>query len=66
MWFLAWQQLSGRPAERGSKQLLGFLTGYNRAGVRILVIFQDWPIQPYHSKGRGESFPLMWLNMGLC
>jgi len=22
--------------------------------------------QPYHSKGHGESFPLMWLNIGLC
>jgi len=21
--------------------------------------------QPYHSKGLGESFPLMWLNIGL-
>jgi len=29
---------------------------------RILVIFQD---QPYHSKGLAESFPLMWLNIGL-
>jgi len=22
-------------------------------------------VQPYHSKGLGESFPLMWLNIGL-
>jgi len=39
-----------------------------KAGVeRILVIFQDRStyVQPYHSKGLGESFPLMWLNVGL-
>jgi len=23
-------------------------------------------VQPYHSKGLGESFPLIWLNIGLC
>jgi len=23
-------------------------------------------VQPYHSKGLGESFPLMWLKIGLC
>ena len=23
-------------------------------------------VQPYHLKGLGESFPLMWLNIGLC
>jgi len=23
-------------------------------------------VQPYHSKGLGESFTLMWLNIGLC
>ena len=22
-------------------------------------------VQPYHSKGLGESFPLMWLNTGI-
>jgi len=35
--------------------------------VRSLVIFVRWAyVQPYHSEGLGESFPLMWLNFGLC
>jgi len=34
--------------------------------MRILVIFHDRPnVQPYHSKGLGESFSLMWLNICL-
>jgi len=33
--------------------------------IRILVMFQDAYVQPYHSKGLGESFQLMWLNIGL-
>jgi len=54
------QELSINVAEHGSilksKEL-----------VRTFVIFQDRPnVQPFHSKGLGESFPLMWLNMGLC
>jgi len=39
----------------------------NKTGiVRILIIFKDRHVQPYHSKGLGESFLLMWLNIGLC
>jgi len=37
----------------------------NKGQMRILVIFQDRHVQPYHSKCLGKSFPLMWLNIGL-
>jgi len=37
----------------------------NKGVTRILVIFQDRPVQPYHLKGLGESFPLIRLNIGL-
>ena len=40
----------------------------NKVEERSLVIFQDRPmftVQPYHSKGRGESFPLVSVNIGL-
>jgi len=33
--------------------------------VGIMAIFQDRHVQPYNSKGLGESFLLMWLNVGL-
>jgi len=30
-------------------------------------LFRRWVyVQPYNSKGHGKSFPLMWLNIGLC
>ena len=33
-------------------------------GVASILIFLPGRLQPYHSKGLGESFPLMRLNIG--
>jgi len=44
--------------------VLGMKLGETKTRVvHILVIFQDR--NPYHLKGLGESFSLMWLNIGL-
>ena len=56
-----WWELSIDMAEHTS-------TLKNTGVVCILVIFLGRPVcvQPYLLKGRGESFPLIWLNLGLC
>jgi len=37
-----------------------------KTGVVFWLFFKIAYVQPYHSKGLGESFPLMWLKIGLC
>jgi len=45
-----------------SYPVLAFFEYENKKGVvRILIIF---PVQPYHSRGLGDIFSLMWLNTG--
>jgi len=40
---------------------------WNQNGGHVFwLFFKIAHAQPYHSKGLGESFPSMWLNVGLC
>jgi len=46
--------------------MLSCFGGEPKMGVVRIGYFSGWGyVQPHHSKGLGESFPLMWLNIGL-